>query len=177
MGYYANCRKSLQMMNAEEVVKINDNVFFNLVFGDTSKGYYGSTFGREVGIMMMKDKRIAEKLFRVTKHHNYDITKDHDYDKYRFMTNNFTTTDFEESMISYLFERSGDLDLTSISEDSHKKAYIEYILNNKIKIEIPRQLMSEYHSVVINSRFMTEEEINLAKEFANYIGFKIRNRG
>ena len=93
------------------------------------------------------------------------------------MTNNFTTTDFEESMISYLFERSGDLDLTSISEDSHKKAYIEYILNNKIKIEIPRQLMSEYHSVVINSRFMTEEEINLAKEFANYIGFKIRNRG
>lgn len=176
MGYYAECRKSLQMMNVEEVLKINDNVFFNLVFGDTTKGYYGSTFGREISIMM-KDQRIAKKLFRVASHHNYDITKDHNYDKYRFMTNNFTTTDFEESMISYMFERSGDLDLTCISEDEYKKVYIQYILNNKIKIEIPKRLLSEYHSVVINSKFMTEEEVNLAKQFASYIEFKIRDRG
>ena len=162
MRYYQECRRHLKYKHFDEVAKMNDNVFYNLTFGinNNAKGYHGQSYESNVAFMMIQDERIEEKLLRVTKKHNIDISKDHSFDIYRFKKGLFTESDYSEDMIKYLFESSGILNLTEI-RTSWKKMYIKHIIKNDIKLKTPYYI--KYWS--IQEECMTDEEIKLVEKF------------
>ena len=162
MGYYQEWREHLKYRHLDEVAKMNDNVFYNLTFGinNNTKGYHGASYESDVAFMMIQDKRIEEKLIRVAKNHNYDITLDHSFDIYRFKKGYFVKSDYTEDMIKYMFESRGILNFTEI-RTSWKKLYVKHIIENDIKLSTPYYV--KYWT--IREECMTQEEINLAEKF------------
>ena len=133
MGYYADCRKYIKERNIDEIVKIDDNVLFNLAFGvNRHKGYFGQPLIGTLTSLMLKYSRVEDKILNMCKRKKYDIYKDHDFDLYRFRNGLFSPSDYSEDMIKYLFGGTGGINLTKVKEEK-QELYAKHIIQNNIK--------------------------------------------
>ena len=162
MGYYADCRKYIKERNIDEIVKIDDNVLFNLAFGvNRHKGYFGQPLIGTLTSLMLKYSRVEDKILNMCKRKKYDIYKDHDFDLYRFRNGLFSPSDYSEDMIKYLFGGTGGINLTKVKEEK-QQLYAKHIIQNNIKVSSP----SYWRYALINETLLTEEQHKLAKELA-----------
>ena len=162
MGYYADCRKAIKEWNIDEIIKIDDNVLFNLAFGvNRHKGYFGQPLIGTLTSLMMRYSRVEDKVLNMCKRKNYDIYKDRNFDLYRFRNELFSSSDYSKDMVIYLFGGIGGINLTKIKEEK-QELYAKHIIQNDIKLPSP----SYWKYAIINETILTEEQCKLAKELA-----------